>query len=565
MYYRVTLLTLLMISLLPVSVQAVPLLLTQQGQIFESDGSPLSGSEDVRFAIYTSETGGTLLWQETFSVTFDGGYYSVVLGNDTTLEPGNFDGSVRYLGIKLGTNDEMEPRSAITSVPYAIRAGWAEMATTPSQGGHIANKDYVDAGIADHNHDSLYYTQSQIDTALDLKSDADHDHGEIYYTKDEVDSLIGSGSSGDVYTKEEVDLLLAGQQEGEFLFRCPDGWIQIGEVCMDPTPNDTALRSVAVNTCFDLGARICGLDELMYACEHRDDLGVTMPSMTWIFIGGAGTHKMWSDYYAVGFDVYRRNNTKCYEDSQQTSETISWSWPDTLRNYYCCATPIPTPTRVYETCMQILEENSSAQSGKYMVDPDGAEGADPIEVWCDMDTDGGGWMVVHYDDQVHLRFPRGEASDSPGWSVDFLTSESPLQSFVITDYYFEVDNSWFHQFNDIVTYPAGNAVITDTLFGTHAAGWQCNSDSPGSTCHFTTQDDGRHWGIWTAPTSCCIGNGTGGLWYYSYQSGSGENYGICGNGWTQGDYSGSTTGCSGSSYYNASSPPGSTDFKVAIR
>ncbi len=45
-------------------------------------------------------------------------------------------------------------------------------------------------------------------------------------------------------------------------------------------------------------------------------------------------------------------------------------------------------------CAHILWADPSAGSGDYLVDLDGAGGLDPLMVSCDMDTAGGGWMLV---------------------------------------------------------------------------------------------------------------------------------------------------------------------------
>ena len=49
-----------------------------------------------------------------------------------------------------------------------------------------------------------------------------------------------------------------------------------------------------------------------------------------------------------------------------------------------------TPT----SCASILRNGVSDTSGVYTIDPDGAGGGAPVDVYCDMTTDGGGWAML---------------------------------------------------------------------------------------------------------------------------------------------------------------------------
>lgn len=111
---------------------AVPSVLTQQGRLFTSTGSPATGTVSIQFSVYGAATGGTALWTETQSVTLDDGYFSARLGEATAIPASVFDGSTRYLAVKVGTDAEMTPRQALVSVPYALMANNAVGDITPT-------------------------------------------------------------------------------------------------------------------------------------------------------------------------------------------------------------------------------------------------------------------------------------------------------------------------------------------------------------------------------------------------------------------------------------------------
>lgn len=105
------------------SAAGIPKTINYQGNFSDGSGQPFTGTRQVVFSLYEAASGGMALWTETIAaVTVTSGRFSVVLGNITPIEPSIFKGDT-YLGIKVGTANEMVPRQKLTSVPYAMTAG----------------------------------------------------------------------------------------------------------------------------------------------------------------------------------------------------------------------------------------------------------------------------------------------------------------------------------------------------------------------------------------------------------------------------------------------------------
>lgn len=98
-------------------------LINYQGKLVNQAGEILTGKFSVQFSIYTDSAGGKLLWNETRDVEAINGLFSILLGSVSAFPDTLFSGrGTRYLVIKIGTDPEMKPRMALTSVPYALHA-----------------------------------------------------------------------------------------------------------------------------------------------------------------------------------------------------------------------------------------------------------------------------------------------------------------------------------------------------------------------------------------------------------------------------------------------------------
>jgi hypothetical protein len=116
----------LLLLVIPVTALAVPEVINYQGYLTDAGGNPLNGDVGITFRIWSAEVGGTELWSESHAaVAVSDGVFTVLLGSSVPITVGVLNGE-RYLGLTVGTDSEMVPRMKVTSVAYAIRAGYAE-------------------------------------------------------------------------------------------------------------------------------------------------------------------------------------------------------------------------------------------------------------------------------------------------------------------------------------------------------------------------------------------------------------------------------------------------------
>lgn len=127
----------------PAAALAVPTTLTHQGRLLQHGDQPVSGVLPVRFSLYAGENTAAPLWSVDRQVEFAGGQYAVTLGeaSDPALDATTFEKPV-WLGVTVN-GVELTPRMRVSSVPYALRAAFAES----MDGGTIANATITNALI----------------------------------------------------------------------------------------------------------------------------------------------------------------------------------------------------------------------------------------------------------------------------------------------------------------------------------------------------------------------------------------------------------------------------------
>lgn len=119
-----------MLTMLPLVTADVPQMINYQGRLTDSAGEPLDTTVSMEFAIYDDSTAGVVKWAEAHpSVTVEGGTFSVILGTMVPIEDSVFNQPDRWLGITVGMDPELMPRTRLVSVGYAQRVSTVDGST----------------------------------------------------------------------------------------------------------------------------------------------------------------------------------------------------------------------------------------------------------------------------------------------------------------------------------------------------------------------------------------------------------------------------------------------------
>ncbi len=112
----------LMLVLFVYSSAQVPQMINYQGKLTKASGAVLDTTVQMVFSIYADSNGTTLKWTETQgAVKVEKGIFNVLLGNVNSIPDSVFDGSIRYLGVKVEADPEITPRKPMVSVAYAYK------------------------------------------------------------------------------------------------------------------------------------------------------------------------------------------------------------------------------------------------------------------------------------------------------------------------------------------------------------------------------------------------------------------------------------------------------------
>ncbi len=136
----------MVVCLFSVSLARVPQMINYQGRLTKPGTCALDTTIAMSFKIYADSTSSGYLWTETQAlVKVEDGNFNVLLGSVTSIPDSAFNGSIRYLGVKVGSDAEMTPRLPMVSVSYSFRSFEADTADyARGFSGVVENTDKVD-------------------------------------------------------------------------------------------------------------------------------------------------------------------------------------------------------------------------------------------------------------------------------------------------------------------------------------------------------------------------------------------------------------------------------------
>lgn len=417
--------------------QAVPIQMTHQGRLLNSSGAAETGLHLLTFTLYDAETGGSSQWTETLAVQFNNGYYATILGSDEQNNP--LDSSTLkfyplYLEIAVDQGTPLSPRTVINSVPYSQIAGLSEVSLAVD-GGSVNASDISIAGQAVIDSTGAWvgpainvaWNDLDASTLPNGLSDGDNDTlGNIACTTGEIITWGGAGwvcTSDSRLTLSDVNSYLQGSPTDLHIDSTIGGLSILTTVDDADTLASLSCTSEEVPV-FDavLNAWVCGSSRLSESevetfiengpvnlannstmngnvlvtappnCSNGQILSYDGNSSTWTCIDFAAVIDVDGDGVFAWLDcddndtnlLAQSDDADCdgfqqTEDCDDNNENIGTS--GTGASIDCLAV----------SCLDILNDGYSTGNGLYYLDINGSGES----VYCDMNTDGGGWTIFY--------------------------------------------------------------------------------------------------------------------------------------------------------------------------
>jgi hypothetical protein len=366
--------------------------MSYQAVIRDVGGNLITNSTvGVQISILQGSSGGTAVFVETHSaLTNANGLLSITIGNGTLVSGMfnaiNWASGPYFLKTETdpsgGTNYTISGTSQLLSVPYALYAatGGTPGPTGPPGINGLNGNDGISVDSVYVLNDSLrikYSTGQTINAGhvrgsqgpggTDLNTAFTYSGGTFFLT--DAGGTLSASMNADYYNKANCDSkfisIPAGSLNGQTLHYNGGSWTNSSMISNTGTaiginnlsPNSSAILDINSNTKGFLPPRMSTVD--------RDAISV-----------GAGT---------AGMVIY--NTTEQCLNMHNGTAWINLCNNSSGGNGTSLAT-------AGKSCKTILQNYPTSPDGVYWIDPDLTGSANPIQCYCNMTYNGGGWTLV---------------------------------------------------------------------------------------------------------------------------------------------------------------------------
>jgi hypothetical protein len=400
----------------------IPVQISQQGRLLESDASPVEGVHSVAVRLFDDPEYGYVLWEEEQSISFINGYYSLFLGTDTSnpIDDSLLELELLYVEIRVDGGAPLLPRQQLSATPYSRMSGIA----THVKGGNVDAQQIQINGQVVIDGNGLWVGETP---SVNWSSISDVP---VELTDGDDNTQLTESQVEDYVQNEPLNLASNSQVNGANILTqplvCNNGEVLIyqgtGWVCGVDT--DTTLTAPEVQQMIELmslnlaslqvnGGDVLTTDstiswnqitdvptEVLESSDTLADLNcldgeiITSNGGIWECApfdtvidadgDGALTWNDCDDNDALLLSQLQDGDCDGYllEDDCDDSDPL-------VNSFYSGVSQNCAPT----TCKEILDNGFDVGDGNYWLNPTGSES---IQIYCDMTTDGGGWTQIAY-------------------------------------------------------------------------------------------------------------------------------------------------------------------------
>ncbi len=411
---------------------APPAHMNVAGAISNSSGGPApDGSYAAVFALYACGNDKVAVWKEgPVELVVKGGQFGFALGLSEPKNPLTSDLFAKdelCLGVKVGIEPEL-PKVPIGAVAHAFVAGWAFDAAhaklasgldKPLDGSQIVDNSVGPKAVSF----AFAASSAKGGAAADLQCSGCVDENEIAggsISKDHVNfnyAAADKKNGNALNALEANNLACTGCVKTETI---ANGAITLAKLAKDVADGFLSVQGGALQADLDLGgnqllnARMHNATADKFKCDaaNAGRLFFDTAAKRLTFCDGQAAWKLAVCNPGVGcanpelVDCGKPLVDVCGDSTCGGAKGIKCGANQACVSDGCVDAPL--------SCKEWLAKNNGAQSGPYLIDPDGPGGVAPFKTWCDMGA-GGFTLVMNVFDSAEDDMPNSLDLPYAGW------------------------------------------------------------------------------------------------------------------------------------------------------